>query len=493
MKKLLIIILIFCCCKFTLVAQQITSNLTLITTDMMSNKQKSSFNWQNISYPRPAARYYFPAIYITQEPDEVGGNNGGSGNCFCPDNKCSGPAYPANDGTLLCTPCNDGSTSCRTITYTPLGPGSSSSGNTNFPPIIIIGAGWGSLLWGNLGNYFTTGFLNPPSYVPSGGGYSSGYIGGGGSAPPPPTGPSYPPPTKPVDDPHGGTNNTKKKDTMQLKIVPCTDSISKILGDSITNLMTKYVDTTAMMKRLRDSCLNNIREEGFTLNMYYDLGTFTTLDSVKTKNYTIATGNQNIPLSFSSSCVLQLHLHTAKNIYGNKIAETPSVGDFKGVLENIVEKNSIGEIYAKHYFGGIVVNAGGNQEQYAIIPKSRQDALAYDSLLGHNLNNMFDTSQNIISYNANTNSYDTTFNRWFANWLGDVKDKKSNRGIYANAISKFKDLGYPSDKLELLAHLVTLFEANIPVKIYIRRNNTFKEIKIEPDTATGFYKGIICN
>ena len=318
MRKILIFTLIFCCNKFILMAQQITSNLTLITTDMMSNEQKSNFNWKNVSYTTTAARYYFPPpIYITLDPTEgtVTGGNGNYDPCLCTDNKCSGPSYLANDGTLLCSPCNDGSTSCRTITHTPLGPGSSSSSNTNFPPIIVIGAGWGNILWGNLGSYYTTGFLNPPSYVPSGGGYS-GYSGGGSSAHPPPLGSSYPPPTNLIDDPNGGTNNkTKKKDTIIFLFGICDTILFNFrnLNDSVTSDLKKI----RMIDGKLDSIYNKVKDTSYHLEQGF-ITHFDTNNCVW-YNDSIAQGTSNgVALG---SAWIKTHTHCNGLFYGPDIID----------------------------------------------------------------------------------------------------------------------------------------------------------------------------
>lgn len=247
-------------------AQQISNNLTLLTTDLMSGEEKSNFNWRNLSYTKPAQRFFFPPpIYITAEPDDGVGTGGGShyndGYCYLKGG-CTGVIeydVMTDKGFRTCHKCKDGGSDCD-------GNGNHASlngsinGNFIFPTIIVIGAGWGSLLWGNLGNYFTTGFLNPPSNGPSGGGYS-GYSGGG-SATTQPSGTSYPPPNKPIDDPIGGTNNQPIKKDSLPKMIDCQDTIKKL--DSILTVLWDSINKLPVTQQCRDSAYYGNHEFGFT-------------------------------------------------------------------------------------------------------------------------------------------------------------------------------------------------------------------------------------
>ena len=324
MKKLLIILLIFCCSKFTLVAQQITSNLTLITKDMMSSQQKDNFNWRNVSYTRPAARFYFPAIYITQEPDEVSG--GGSGDNpsapYAPCNKWGSPergpistgsASDINPPIQYCRFCLDDMMDHCALVQTGVGVGSlgsGTSGNTNLPPANntpFNWSSWGNILWGNLGNYFTTGFLNPPSYVPSGGSYS-GYSGGGGSAPPP-VGPSYSPPNNPieVDDPTGWAATPQKKDTIIFDNSPCNDSTSKRIGRRLDKDLQDCRNTNYKVDSLYRYTLNATKgtpEAGITW------GTDVITNSIVTSQIFNNNDPAGILLPFSTSYTTDKDLHT---------------------------------------------------------------------------------------------------------------------------------------------------------------------------------------
>ena len=464
MKKLLIIFLIFCCSKFTLVAQQITSNLTLITTDLMSNEQKSSFNWQNISYPIIVARYYFqPPIEIMVEPvDGAGGvgGNGGTNICYCV-NKGGSTGILEEIYTmgmiLSCYKCVAGGNDCF---GTPCGPINGGSSGSNAP------FNWG--IWGNQVSPYTP-FNYPPPSPPLSGSWGSG----GGSAPPPPSGPSYPPPTKPVDDPHGGTNNPQKKDTLLPTPLPCSDTANRI-GDSLTNLKNNFLDTIPKFRYLQDSCFGRVKESAVLIR---PIGIITPPFTKFIAEDFIDSGNtQSVQFNTTQYTYIIGHTHTEKDSLGNLISESPSVTDFFTTMDEIKNQgwfDSAGRWIPKKvkYFASFIQHLGQGNAQYFVTATdtSEVNTFYYPNLVAQYVdtaNKIFDSTAMEWVKNNNMNS-----------WNGDIKDPNSLRSKFLKAINEFQKEGYPAEKLNTYANIYVLNQLNIPLKIYAKDSNgNFKQL-----------------
>jgi len=258
MKKIIIIMLLLFASKQIALAQQITSTLTQLTTDLMRTENRNNFSWRTVQYSRlnvhQSIKNYFDIMVDDGDGGTGGGNNGGGSNCYCVDRGFSigmEEVY-ANGMILWCHKCSAGGTDCNGTLCGELSGNSPPSSGSNPPPPANnnpfnwgVGGTWGSLPWGNLGGIYTGGFLYPPTSVPPAS-YGGGSNGGGGSAPPSTFVPTSNPikPIIPTED---------DEDNIDSTLMPAKDTSYSII---IGNGLKKYKDGDTIKVSAIDTCIN---------------------------------------------------------------------------------------------------------------------------------------------------------------------------------------------------------------------------------------------
>ena len=171
-------------------AQQITSTLTQLTTDLMRTENRNNFSWRTVQYSRlnvhQSIKNYFDIMVDDGDGGTGGGNNGGGSigtvPCECPPWIKPGPE------------CDNWKTYCK----------DDQIAGGSYTPSILNPNYW--IFWGILNPGVSIGFGSgttfnyPPAQLPNfvpPASYGGGSNGGGGSAPPSST--SVPPPTNPIN------------------------------------------------------------------------------------------------------------------------------------------------------------------------------------------------------------------------------------------------------------------------------------------------------
>ena len=310
MKKIIITLLIFFATKLIVVAQEITSPLTQLTTDIMTNEAKQNFNWHTVSNPNIAARIpnansshsSIILLMFDIEPDGDGGGTTGTtgSSSICPSGNWGGYVAVAQpDGTSkMCRECLDNHQwECPTVitgTNPSPTPPSDPDPTTSSDPFPPIGIPPGPIP--PIGTYPA-----PTPSFPSGGG------GGGGSTATTP--PSVPQPTQPldVDDPTGGTASQLKKDSIVYDTIPCNDSLSKRIGRRLDKDLKDCRNASFKVDSLYNYTLNAIpgtAEEGFTF------GTDNLSNSIVTSAIFNNNDSAGVLLPFSTNYTTDKDFHT---------------------------------------------------------------------------------------------------------------------------------------------------------------------------------------
>ena len=477
MKKIIITLLILFATKL-IVAQEITSPLTQLTTDIMTTEAKQNFNWHTVSNPniaakiKPSTSSHASIILLMFDIGDGADGSGEPPPCL----RMQIPELQTINGELWQVvyqqyeDCSKVEISRHKViggTNTPPPPPSGpppsnpppsdpdpsspdpTTGTGGFPPIGI-----------------------PPGPIPPIGSeptpsFPSGSGGGGGSTTS--TAPSVPPPAEPADDPNGGSAHPPvKKDSMPT-VIDCAADVKKM--DSIITAYLASVEPTPEMQNIR---ANVHGPNELSLSIYDSSG------QGKVMTGSTFTGNSTaVNMMFKDSTNTNkiravLHNHT------DSADANPDCGD----LYNLLYSRLYPSIKTKNPY-----------IQYSFIPAGDINtdlALSFDDTSSAQMFINLYQKQDAIHFDIDSSTTPPT--KTNPTWA-DYKqsgDKKSMKKEFKQAYEKLKNKHYPEKLLNTFAQVYMLEKYGVGVKILMKVNGQFKQLSTDFTTkSNGTLKDII--
>ncbi len=294
------------------------------------------------------------------------------------------------------------------------------------------------------------------------------------------------PPTKPATVLDNGDmeviRGKKRTDTVK-PIVDTTCSDSAIRRGVYCDTIMKYIDTTAYMKKLRDSSRARTTEAGFSIRT---IGSDTPY-TYKAIDYVDAGQAQTVALYISDYTVATVHLHTYKLDDSTVVVPSPSPRDYWSLITNTADTAK-----RKRRFQALFTVYGGpNKEQFALMPTDTSIVREYyyDTSKPVSITDFIDTRDSIPDPEDTSKNIR---NPYYNSWVGTPKDKKTYLGIFWEVHERLKNSKYPKEYLETYASLIVAQKAGLPVKLLMRdTDGRFKELKFVEQMEGGKTKYII--
>lgn len=320
-----------------------------------------------------------------------------------------------------------------------------------------------------------------------GGGGGGGDDDGGWNPPPPPDdlgggggdvssdGQIYPPvdvndPDKPDRDVIYPAKDLKppNEPTLQLDTIVRTDTLKPVVDSScndssikrglVCDSIMKQIDTTAYMKKLRDSSSHRTKEAGFSIRT---LGTDPPYN-YKAEYYVDTGKGQSVELFKNDYTIAYVHLHPQKLDDGTTLVPSPSPRDCWPVIANAADTTR-----RRKFQASFTVYGGPNKEQFALVPSDTNAVKQYYYDTAHNETKLIDTAE-FVGGKKNEN---------YNNWVGKANDRKTLRGKFLFVRKILRESGYQEEYLETYATLIIMKEASLPVKLLQRdAHGHFKEL-----------------
>ena len=241
-------------------------------------------------------------------------------------------------------------------------------------------------------------------------------------------------------------NNSSRTDTVKPVKVNCPDSDNN-LAKYLDTLMT-YVDTSAMMKKLRDSASTRVKEAGFSIRT---IGTNPPF-AYRPEQWSEGE-NYSVSLYMDDYTVANYHLHTAKTADGNSPIPSPSPRDCWSLIKNAAEPK-------KRQFSAMFTLYGGDsKDEFAIVitdPASPSN---------------FYTSNNITQFIDTMPIKDGKHNNQLNNWAGDASNEKTLYGMFLSVFTSLKNQNYPVEFLDTYANLIVMAKAGFPIQLSRRASD----------------------
>lgn len=449
-------------------AQQVTSTLTQVTTDLLQGEARSSFNWRTISFI-PLSNQGLARIGDPEFPPCT------NFSASWPDNHPN-PTPGGQPLVYECRYCYDGDGETQCIQK------QSGQGSDDKKDEIITIGGGGDVKGADVPNdnndddddwepppppnWDDPNDWNPPP--------PPNDQGGGIYNPNDPHGtPTNDPDKDPKgpDKPHDNLSDDGKNDNVitPLKKIIEPEKEDCIAADTakgreLTNQLDA-VENTPEMQDLRAQ--NDVRrfEVGFSINP--------SSSGLKAQDYINSGQGRTVNTLIAAYTLADVHSHPEKDSSNTTNVMSPSAPDIVVLASYMQNKTATGKRFKMRT--SYVIAGGSNKADYAINIEDTTQAINFTD----NPHNAIDS---LIYNDGKLNS-----------WKGTDEDKTTLRGQFVKIRKSLKDDGYSDANAEYYAQVIMASNLGMGIAAYKKVDGKFRKLRFEKSTDGEHYKLSICN